>query len=40
MSKILHISDSGVEKINRTLRRNGEIICNGGRLGGEWEVLK
>lgn len=40
MAKKLHISDSGVEKIIRTLRRNDEIIRKGGRFGGEWIVLK
>ena len=40
MAKILQISDSGVEKIIRTLRHNGEIIRKGGRFGGEWEILK
>ena len=35
-----NISDSGVEKIIRNLRKEGDIRRKGGRFGGEWEVLK
>lgn len=40
MAEALKISDSGVEKIIRTLRKDGDIRRKGGRFGGEWEVLK
>nr|MCR4565657.1 HTH domain-containing protein [Bacteroidales bacterium] len=36
----LQMSEGGVEKAIRILRKNGEIIRNGGRFGGEWIVLK
>ena len=40
MAEALNISDSGVEKIIRNLRKEGDIHRKGGRFGGEWEVLK
>ena len=40
MAETLNISDSGVEKIIRNLRKEGDIRRKGGRFGGEWEVLK
>lgn len=40
MAERLMISDSGVEKIIRNLRKEGDIHRKGGRFGGEWEVLK
>lgn len=40
MAQRLGISDSGVEKILRKLRRDGDVLRKGGRFGGEWIVLK
>lgn len=40
MAQRLRMSESGVEKAIRILRKNGEINRKGGRFGGEWEVIK
>ena len=40
MAEALKISESGVEKIIRNLRKENDIRRKGGRFGGEWEVLK
>ena len=39
MAKALGISERGAEKITKRLRESGIIRRNGGRFGGEWEVL-
>lgn len=40
MAEALGISERGAEKITKKLRESGEIRRNGGRFGGQWEVLK
>ena len=40
MAQRLQMSESGIEKAIRILRKNEEVNRKGGRFGGEWEVLK
>ena len=40
MAQRLQMSESGIEKAIRVLRKNEEVNRKGGRFGGEWEVLK
>ena len=40
MAQRLQMSESGIEKVIRILRKNEEVNRKGGRFGGEWEVLK
>lgn len=40
MAEALGITERGAEKITKRLREAGDIRRNGGRFGGEWEVIK
>lgn len=40
MAQRLQMSERGIEKAIRILRKNEEVNRKGGRFGGEWEVLK